>query len=160
MSWTTELLVHAIAVRQFEVMGDVKKVRQFPLYNGRNCRGPFFRVLDPLPENGPATRRRILPRDRVRYLGFCLRYPSQWKTWIGLFPFIVLHYLCDPVQVLQPVDPARLRERPHDGLLYYERRGFLDWGTLQMAIDSASPQGARAQEPRAAAGPLAAPAGE
>ena len=131
-------LVHAIAVQLFETHDQLAMVRQFPLYHGHNCPGPLFRVLSPLPENGPVEQRIIGWRDRLRYLRLCLAYPSQWRTWVGLFPLVCLRYLCGCVEQLQRVDSRRLSELPYSGRLYYERRAFLDWPTLRSALQSAA----------------------
>jgi hypothetical protein len=72
----------------------------------------LFRVLTPLPQNGPAHTWPIPWRARSSYLRHCLSYPSQRGTWIGLFPFVLLHYLLRGTQTLQPVDAARLDAAP------------------------------------------------
>ncbi len=136
-------LLHAIAVDRLAARGRLAGVWQYPLYNGRNCRGPLFRLQSPLPENGTVVRQAIGWRDRLRYVRLCLAYPSQWRTWIGLFPFVCLHYLGGGAQQLQRVDPARLEQPPHARPLYYERRAFLDWPTLRAALASLHRQGPR-----------------
>ena len=64
-------------------------------------------------------------------------------TWIGLFPFVALHYLVEGVEQTQPVSLARLEQRPHAGALYYEKRRFFTWPRMQAALaawsDTASP---------------------
>lgn len=127
-------LLHAIVVSLFAGRGQLAVLRQYALYHGKGCAGPFFRVLSPLAENGPVEVRVIAWRDRLRHLRFCLGYPSQWRSWIGLFPFVCLRYLQSGCQQLQPVKLARLTQRPHDGALYYERRDFLDWPTMCAAV--------------------------
>lgn len=84
----------------------------------------FFRALAPLAENGPVYCQKIGLLQRCRYVALCLRYGSQWKTWLGLFPFVALHYVFLGRQSLQSVDVRRCCERPHAGPLLYERRGF------------------------------------
>jgi hypothetical protein len=128
-------LVHAIAVNSLTKREGIKKVWQYPLYNGRNCPGPLFSTLSPLPENGFVNQSPIGWRDRLRYVRLCLSYPSQWRTWIGLFPFACAHYVCHGVQQLQYVDNARILQPPHARPLYYERRGFLDWPTLRSVVE-------------------------
>lgn len=128
-------LLHAIAVEALAARENIIKTWQYPLYNGRNCAGPFFRLLSPLPENGPVRQSPIGWRDRLRYVRLCLAYPSQWRSWIGLFPFACLHYLCNGVQQLQHVDRTKLAKPPHARPLYYERRALLDWATLHAAFE-------------------------
>lgn len=122
--------LHAIGVIVAEEARLIKVVRQFPLYNGYKCGGPLFRVLLPLPMNGDIERKKIPWINRLRFLRYCLSYPSQTTTWVGLFPFVLLHYVFYGTQVLQTVSRERIRYRPHSGLLYYERRGFFTWEKL------------------------------
>jgi len=122
--------LHAITVRIVDGFGCLSIVHQFPLYNGYQCKGPFFRLLLPLPNNGPIENKRILWKDRLRFLGFCISYSSQAKSWLGLFPFVLLHYLIHGLQSIQPVSVDRISCRPHAGPLYYERRKFYTWENM------------------------------
>jgi LmbE family N-acetylglucosaminyl deacetylase len=126
--------LHAIAVQIFHEREMGHLVRQFPLYNGYRRSGPFYRVLLPLCGNGPVEWTMIPWGNRFRFLGYCLRYPSQLKTWIGLLPSVLLHYLFNGGQTLQPVSISRTEERPHDGHLYYEKRGFCSWRVLESRL--------------------------
>lgn len=127
-------LLHAVVTLVYEQQGALDRLRQYPLYNSQGCRGPFFRVLYPLKENGPTQCISIGWAERWRNLKLCLSYPSQWRSWVGLFPFVLLHHVLHGVQQLQRVDPQRLLHRPHGGTLYYERRGFLDWKTVHESV--------------------------
>jgi hypothetical protein len=56
---------------------------------------------------------------------------------------VLLHYLLRGVEQLQPVAPARIQQRPHEGALYYEKRQFFTWPQMQAAISAwrtAAPQ--------------------
>ncbi|MGG7606455.1 PIG-L deacetylase family protein [Massilia sp. BKSP1R2A-1] len=132
--------LHALAVTLAAQRGLLARTWQFSLYQSKHLGGPWFRVLAPLPENGPARAIRIPWGRRWQHLKACLSYPSQRTTWIGLFPFVLLHYLLRGVEQLQPVDPARLDERPHAGPLYYEKRQFFTWE--RMAVQLAAWRGA------------------
>lgn len=133
-------LIHAITISALKNQSRDIRVLQYSLYNSRNCPGQLFRVLSPLPENGLLIELPIAWRDRFRYVRLCLAYPSQWRTWLGLFPFAFAHYVLSGVQQLQHVDHARIFEPPHARPLYYERRGFLDWPTLRSAIELVTAQ--------------------
>jgi LmbE family N-acetylglucosaminyl deacetylase len=122
--------LHALAVTVAARRGLLARTWQYSLYQAAGLPGPLFRVLAPLPQNGPARRSSIPWRARRTYLGHCLSYPSQRRTWIGLFPFVLLHYALHGTQALQPVDPARLDQRPHPGPLYYEKRRFFTWDEM------------------------------
>lgn len=126
--------LHALAVTLAAERGLLGRTWQFSLYQAKGLPGPLFRVLAPLPENGPAAAIRIPWRQRLQHLRACLSYPSQRNTWIGLFPFVLLHYLLRGVEQVQPVSPGRLREPPHAGALYYEKRKFFTWDRMTQAL--------------------------
>lgn len=128
--------LHAVTAVLMHARGRLAQLRQFPVYHAARCPGPFFRVLSPLVQNGPVERWRIGIVDRFRQLRHCLRYPSQRKTWMGLFPFVALRLLWRGRQSLQRVQLARIAERPHEGPLYYEKRGFLRYERMREAIDA------------------------
>jgi hypothetical protein len=119
--------LHAVTVCTAQDRNVLQCVRQFPLYNSYCCPGKFFRVFHPISQNGEVINKKISFNARFRFLGFCLSYPSQVKTWIGLFPFVMISYLTSGSQKLQTVSIARIHQRPHAGKLYYERRGFFTW---------------------------------
>lgn len=116
--------LYLIGCRLQKTLG-IASAWQFPLYHGKGLPSVLFRVLSPLPENGAVTAQAIPWRARWRHLLFCLRYRSQARTWIGLFPFVFLHYLLSGRQQLQPASAARCAQRPHAGPLLYEKRGVL-----------------------------------
>ncbi|MBQ9405165.1 MAG: PIG-L family deacetylase [Desulfovibrio sp.] len=126
-------IVHAVACACASHLGTPLRIWQFPLYNGYACAGPLFRAMLPLPGNGAVLRQSIPVTLRVRYARLCLRYPSQRKTWLGLFLPVALRYVFGGAQQLQIAVPDRLK-RPHAGKLYYERRGFCTWETINAAI--------------------------
>lgn len=126
--------LHAAVVSVAESLGLMQYVWQFPLYNSMNCRGPLFRVFNPLADNGAVILREITLRNRVRFLRYCLSYPSQRRTWLGLFPFVLFHYLHSGTQQLQRASTLRLAARPHAGALYYEKRAFFSWSRMQTCI--------------------------
>jgi LmbE family N-acetylglucosaminyl deacetylase len=128
--------LHAVTVGTLHAHGMSSSIRQYSLYNARRCIGPFFRVFAPIMENGSVTQYQIAWSDRLRFLAYCLQYPSQKKTWFGLFPFVLLHMVLCGCQNLQFVDVNRIFERPHKKPLYYEKRGFLTWDCLKEAIIS------------------------
>jgi LmbE family N-acetylglucosaminyl deacetylase len=116
---------HLIGVITSTAFGLLNSTFQFSLYNGHRLIGPIFRVMSPLPDNGPSRSEHIPWRRRLAYSLLCLSYPSQWKTWLGLFPFVLCSYLKHGFQREQPVSLHRLFESPHPGRLLYERRNFL-----------------------------------
>ncbi len=107
------------------------RLYQFPLYNAKNCRGPFYKVMSPISENGSIHFVNIPFRLRLCYLRKCVLYSSQMKTWIGLFPFAAFAYLVVGKQFYQNVQFERIWIKPHKGELYYEKRKFLSWETMK-----------------------------
>lgn len=128
--------LHAVAVALARELGLIGRTFQFSLYQADGLPGPLFRVLAPLPANGAQSLRTISWRARWRYLGLCLAYPSQRGTWVGLFPFVLLHYLARGTQALQPVCVERTFERPHGGTLYYEKRKFFTWEQMASRLNA------------------------
>lgn len=109
---------------------------QYPLYNSYRCWGPLFRVHKPLPANGQIKSCPIPWRRRIQFLRYCLSYPSQFKSWLGLFPFTLFHYVAYGIESTQDVSLQRLSERPHGGALYYERRHFTTWHEMHTAVEA------------------------
>jgi hypothetical protein len=110
-------------------------MRQFSLYNGYGCPSVLFKVLAPLLMNAAVEETRIPWKNRLRFLRYCLCYPSQAITWLGLFPFAAFHYLVNGRQELQHVSLERISYRPHEDALYYEKRGVFTWEKMVACLD-------------------------
>lgn len=121
---------HLIGVVLGEHLGILERCYQFPLYTGVALPAAFFRMFFCLPENG-APNPTIIPwRQRIEFIKLCFQYPSQLKTWVGLFPFFLFHYVFFGTQILQGVSAKQLHRPPHFGKLLYERRGFYSYKTF------------------------------
>lgn len=82
-----------------------------------------YSLLDPIAANG-APDRLIMTGAERRAMASCIwRYPSQWKSWVGLGPPLLTRLALDATFPLQPVSRTRIDERPHAGPLLYEARG-------------------------------------
>lgn len=127
-------IIHAISVIIMRKYPIAKCVYQYPLYNAKNCRLPFFSALTPLSENGFVIRTKVPILRRLKYVMYCARYPSQILSWIGLFPFVTYKYLMLGEQQVQHVSFSRLLEPPHSGILYYEYRNFSSWVVMEEKI--------------------------
>ncbi|MCB1706245.1 MAG: PIG-L family deacetylase [Halioglobus sp.] len=127
--------LHVISAQVCHELGLLGKLRQYPLYNSYQRPWQFFRSLYPLPANGPVERIRVPWSLRVRFLSYSFMYPSQLKSWLGIFPFFVAHYIFKGTAQLQAVSLERIAERPHEGALYYEKRGFSTWKHMRARID-------------------------
>lgn len=127
-------VLHAFSLALLHERGLTPLVRQFALYNNFHCPWLFFRVLSPLPANGPIESTLISWRQRLRFLSYCLRYPTQRITWIGLFPFVLGHFVLNGRQQLQGVSISRIGQVPHSGTLYYEKRQFSTWKVVEARL--------------------------
>ena len=128
--------LHALGVTVALKLGIEHNTWQYALYNAFDCIGPFFRVFLPLEANGPIHSNKVSWSNRFKFLRYCLSYPSQAVTWLGLFPFMLLHYAFWGTQRIQPISSDRVQQRPHKGPLYYERRKFCTYAQLRQQIDS------------------------
>lgn len=126
--------LHAAVVICANRRGLLSACWQYPLYHSYRCPFNFFRVLSPLALNGLTIKSKIRWKERIKYLKYCLSYPSQIKTWMGLFPFVLLNYMFRGYQSLQRPSYGRIFERPHPGMLFYERRGRFAWVELNELI--------------------------
>lgn len=125
---------HLVALAAASARG-IHDLWQIPLYTGAGLRGPFFRVLRTLPQNGAVEAYHATWPERLRALALCLEYASQWKTWVGLLPFLTLHLVTAGTFPRQRIDLGRLRQAPHPGAPLYERRGFLAYSEFRAAAD-------------------------
>jgi LmbE family N-acetylglucosaminyl deacetylase len=116
---------HLAAARLARDMG-IPHIFEFALYNGYRRPGRLFRVLSFCDEQpvGDAAGPRLPLRDAIRYGMLCWRYPSQRKTWAGLFPGGFARFVVRRRSAVRAVRSDRALGRPHEGPLYYERR----WG--------------------------------
>lgn len=90
---------------------------QYPLYQGKGLKWGLFRVMRPLESNGPLHTLPVSLKHRFAYSRLCLCYPSQWRTWMGLFPFVAMKLIFVGCFYLQPASLNNSRRRPHGGLL-------------------------------------------
>lgn len=127
---------HIVGIVAAQRLGLLNRTFQFPLYNGYALPGMLFRVMTPLAANGMPKPMAISWPNRLRYVRHCLAYPTQWKTWLGLFPFVFAHYIIKGVQVVQSVSLQRVRGRPHAGPLLYERRNVLRFEDFTAAVSA------------------------
>lgn len=110
-------------------------VETISLYNGPGLPGPFFHGAAPLPQNGPVRRVKLTPRQWLHWMAAVRFFPSQAKTWAGLWPAMFWTYARQGFGV-QSLDPARLRERPHPGSLFYERMFGVPYPEVRAAADA------------------------
>lgn len=121
-----------LAVALAAELGD-PRIEQFPLYSGRDLPGRLFRAGRPLPDNGPVRRIKLTGREWLRFACSVRFYPSQWKTWLGLWPAMFASYARSGFGC-QELTPARVTQRPHRGALLYERQFGVPYGVVAACV--------------------------
>jgi LmbE family N-acetylglucosaminyl deacetylase len=110
-------------------------IETISLYNGPGLPGPLFHGAAPLRQNGPVRRIRSTPSGWLRWMAAVRFFPSQARSWLGLWPTMFLTYARQGFGV-QRLDPARVRERPHPGSLFYERMFGTPYEDVRAAADA------------------------
>jgi N-acetylglucosamine malate deacetylase 1 len=111
-------------------------IDQISLYNGKGLVGPLFHGGAPLPENGPVTRVRLTTTEWNHWMNDVRFFPSQTKTWLGLWPAMFWSYATRGGFGYQQLAPARIDERPHAGALFYERMFKRPYAEVRAAADA------------------------
>jgi hypothetical protein len=127
--------VHLIGIALAKHLDLLDQCYQFPFYTGVNLPAVFFRMFICLPENGEPVFARISWKQRIKFITLCFFYSSQIKTWLGLFPFFLIHYLFNGTQAFQRISAERIRLPPHAGVLLYERRGMYSYEEFAQDAD-------------------------
>lgn len=114
---------HIVACAASETLVNQPDLWQFPLYNGQGLTSILFHVLKPLPSNGPPRKLKVPTKHKLEYLRLFLSYPTQWKIWVAIFPFMAYKVLFSKCYYIQRATlPVRVT-KPHHGKLLYERKG-------------------------------------
>lgn len=124
---------HLLALALAQERRLLDHIREFPLYNGSGTWGGFFRVMSPVGRR--IEKRRITLAEGLRIAALSFEYRSQRRTWLGLFPemFVKLVILREEISGIP--EPERVRRRPHEGRLLYERRYGVAYGEFQAAVE-------------------------
>lgn len=112
--------VYILAALLANARGITGDAWSFALYNACGCPRPAFRALRLLKKPGYRSMRYSLPRA-LSFALLCRHYPSQRRTWLGLFPESFLRRVTLRAEWVNPIDLGRVTRRPHDGELLYER---------------------------------------
>ena len=113
---------HLVAVAFARRRGILDQTYEVSLYNGWKRTGQFFRAFSPAGSRDGWIARRIPLRHGLRFARLPFKYPSQWSSWVGLSPAALLQFLVTRRELMRKADIDRLRQRPHEGALLYERR--------------------------------------
>jgi N-acetylglucosamine malate deacetylase 1 len=107
----------------------------YSIYNGHRTWGTFFRVAHRLPGFAEGGDWKLSFREGVRQALLCRFFPSQWRSWLGLFPELAWRVVGQRrlVEIRGSLDV--IRRRPHDGSLYYERRFGMTYEAFRKLSD-------------------------
>ncbi|MGZ6015875.1 MAG: PIG-L deacetylase family protein [Phenylobacterium sp.] len=122
----------ALLARQLAAARGVP-VEMISLYNGRGLPAPLFHGGRPLAENGPVRRFRLGAGGLVRWM-LAVRFFILQRAWLGLWPTMFWTYWTRGFGV-QRLSPARIRDRPHEGVLLYERMFKVPYAEVRAAAD-------------------------
>lgn len=108
-------------------------VEMISLYNAVDLPAPLFHGGRPLAANGPV-RRVAISGGMLRWMA-AVRFFWLQRAWLGLWPAMFWTYARRGFGV-QRLDPARIRERPHEGPLLYERMFKRPYADIRAAADA------------------------
>lgn len=111
---------HLVAMALAGRRGMLDRCFELPLYRGIGSRGPFFRVFSPSGDGWQ--QRRIGFREGARVAALSFRYPSQWRSWIGLFPEAFVKLAILRREHARQVDLGRVTSALERGTPFYSRR--------------------------------------
>jgi hypothetical protein len=122
-----------LIARKLSFKYNINKVsKEFSLYNRFKTNLIYFKVFNPINKNG--TYAKINFFKRFFFIKLLFTYKSQIKVWIGLYPFIICHYLFLGYNFLQPLNKDKTIKKPHKGKLLYEFRNFCNFGTFRNKV--------------------------
>ena len=104
----------------------IKKSYQFSLYNAFKTNLIFFKIFNPINKfNGKKIYSKFT--RRLFYISLLFNYKSQVKIWVGLYPFIIYHYLFKGFIFFEELNRDKYIKRPHKNELLYEIRKFCNF---------------------------------
>ena len=109
-----------IAVLTYAVEHPGTDVWSFSIYHAYRCPRPWFKSLSALPWRRQRSVKHAFGKG-IRLAMLCWKYPSQRRTWVGLFPGAFCARALRREEYLGLCQPERVAERPHAGELLYER---------------------------------------
>ena len=101
----------------------------FSLYHGARTSGRFFSVASPIVDH--IMECHSIKMSSLSSLLNCIlvfkRYPSQWRSWIGLAPLLLWERLFKTHEHIFRIKDFVILHRPHLGELLYERYQRMTW---------------------------------
>lgn len=131
-------LLHAVvclSVHKNDIDTDISEMY---LYNNWKAGIIFFRVFKIIEKDSKNIQKLNISRgNQLRYLRYCTLYCSQWRTWLGLLPFVFLHYVLYQHEfhvLLARNSIGHIWQRPHQKPLLYEKRKRCTFQKIQEAL--------------------------
>lgn len=112
------------------------EVYEFSAYNAFRRPGPLFRVMQLVPRGASTSAIRLSVTQRLQILALVPGYRSQWKTFMGLLPGIILRVLGHGRIEYRRAAGIDYRVPPHAGRLYYEKRFGIPFAAVSAAIQT------------------------
>ena len=103
---------------------------QFSQYNAFKTSLIFFKIFNPIKKKGGKKIYSKLKR-RLLYIRLLFIYTSQIKIWIGLYPFVIIHYLFKGFNYMEKLNKDKTIKKPHSKKLLYEIRKFCTYGKFR-----------------------------
>ncbi len=126
---------HALALALAYRRGVLNQTWQVPYYHGNRTPWKFFHTQAPLPDSPRCHQRRLPPMLALRHSMLALKFPSQWRTWLGLFPPFFVRRALQRRELVQGVDRNAVSGPPHPGSLLYERMQGFSYHDFRQAMD-------------------------
>ena len=82
------------------------------MYNAYKSNLVYFKVFNSL-KKGKIIKASFF--RRIIFIMFLFQYKSQFKIWIGLYPFIIYHYLFIGHNYMQPLNKSKKITKPYRG---------------------------------------------
>ena len=116
-------------------LDNIENSYQFSLYNSYKMPLFLYRVMSPLKENGKIIKSQLNFSQKIKYCRLLFNYVSQLHIWLGLFPIIIFKILMNQYGSIQIIDSTLIVKKPHDGLLWYEKRKFISFSEYKKIIE-------------------------
>lgn len=125
---------YVLATALAEQLNVLPNSYQVYAYNGFQTRAKWYRVLSP-PYQDHKLRKTMRQRlAEVFIVLSCVRFRSQWKSWVGLAPFGLVQCLFGNGFQASPLSKDKLLEPPHTGSLLYERWERESWDVFESKV--------------------------
>src|SRR5439155_15478132 len=103
---------HVVAAMLARSLGQLDNSFQVPFYRAADRLSPGFALFAPLAENGPIFVERVDMRLSLARITLVRRYPSQWRSMLGLGPVLLWHAIAHTPFRAQLINTSLFGQRP------------------------------------------------